>query len=158
MISGPWGHPISHRYNNDTFLETKSFFSVFDMAIFDYERNEFIENQSQMMYEIFVGAQAEINTPGNSGQLTVVHYSSSGSGKITVRFTPAKEPNQKGDISHVNYKLMVIPYQGSFDHERDSSPYTACGVEMSGYSVYENEYGVEYITQDDKFIEKNGYI
>lgn len=46
-----------------------------------------------MEYSIFVGSQSEVNTPGNSGQITVTKFSSNGDGSVTVRFAPARQPN-----------------------------------------------------------------
>lgn len=52
-----------------------------------------------MEYNLFIGSQSEINTPGNEGQLTITDFSMSGDGKVTVRFAPARQPDQTEDIS-----------------------------------------------------------
>ena len=66
------------------------FITVFDEAMYDYDAGEFVGDRSSMSYEIFVGSLSEITTPGNSGQITVVKFDSSGNGKVKIRFTPAR--------------------------------------------------------------------
>jgi len=59
----------------------------------------------------------------------VVDFDTNGDGKVRIRFSPAREPNQHGDLSSVNYEMYVIPYVGSYNPATDYSPYTACGVQ-----------------------------
>ena len=58
----------------------------------------------------------------------------------------------------MDYRIYVIPYVGSFDSEKDYSPYTSCGVMNAGYSVYTDEIGNEMIRYDPAQVEKDGYI
>lgn len=68
-----------------------------------------------MEYQIFVGSQSEVNTPGNSGQITVTKFSSKGNGSVSIRFAPARQPNQNQTVSQLDYSVYVIPYVGSYN-------------------------------------------
>ena len=105
-----------------------------------------------------MGSQSEVTTPGNNGQITVTEFSPSGKGKLKIRFAPAREPSQTADVSDISYRMYVIPYQGSYDPQIDFSPYTACGVLEQGYSVYNNDNGLEYISYNPEDVIKNGYL
>jgi hypothetical protein len=93
LVSAAWGRPVVKRFLNDSLLMLNEFITVFDEATYDYQGGHFITDRSSMSYEIFVGSQSEICTPGNNGQLTITKFDNSGEGKVRVRFTPARQPN-----------------------------------------------------------------
>ena len=158
IVTAAWGKPIVKRFLNDSLLMLNEFISVFDEAVYDYQKGQFMSDHSQMAYQIFTGSQSEISTPGNNGKITVVKYENGGNGKVKVRFTPARQPNQDGNLSSLDYKMYVIPYAGTFDPEVDFSPYTTCGVMNSGYTVYQNAEGIEVIDYNPEKVIKDGYI
>lgn len=98
-LHGAWGVPLAHRFTNDSFLKVKSFVSVVDANSFDFETNKYRRDYSDMSYQLYLGSQAEDNTPGNHGQLTVIQYNSRNGGKVTIRLYPAAQPHQHEDIS-----------------------------------------------------------
>ncbi|CAL6005554.1 Conserved_hypothetical protein [Hexamita inflata] len=158
LVPGLWGKPVVKRFNNETFKDMNMFITVFDEALFDYETNAFSEIASNMEYQIFVGSQSEVNTPGNQGQITIVNFNSKKDGKVKIRFAPARQPDQIADVSAVDYRIYVIPYIGTYDPQTDYSPFTACGVAGQGYSVYVDELGMERVLYDEKAVIRDGYI
>ncbi|CAL6005928.1 Conserved_hypothetical protein [Hexamita inflata] len=158
LVPGLWGKPVVKRFTNNSFTDMNMFITVFDEGLFDYEKNDFSEVASTMEYELFVGSQSEVNTPGNQGQVTVTSFKSKGDGKLRIRFAPAREPNQHADVSQVDYRIYVIPYVGTYDPQTDYSPFTACGVAGQGYSVYVDELGMERVIYDEAAVIKDGYI
>lgn len=77
---------------------------------------------------------------------------------MTIRYYPARQPNQDTETSQLNYRMFAIPYHGSFDEKLDYSPYTACGVEKIGYPLYVNKQGIELLDVDEQQIKDKGYI
>lgn len=93
QVNNTWGYPVVYRFLNDSLIDVNEFITVYDEALFDYQANAFTSNVSTMEYQIFVGSQSEVNTPGNSGQITVTRFESKGNGSVSIRFAPARQPN-----------------------------------------------------------------
>ena len=104
-----------YRFLNDSLIDINEFITVYDEALFNYDDNLFTSNVSDMEYQIFVGSQSEVNTPGNQGQITVTRFNSKGNGTVSIRFTPARQPNQNESVSQLDYRVYVIPYVGSYN-------------------------------------------
>lgn len=113
-MAGEWGKPLIWRVYDIEQSAKTIYLGIYDANAYNSTTNSFV-NVSTIEYDLFVGSSATLNVPGGNGAVEVVDFSSSGDGKVKVRFAPASTPNQNTTVSKVNYYLYAIPYAGSLN-------------------------------------------